>query len=173
MDDNEYITFVNKTYNKTCSRRAVLPYLVGIHVEKPSNILDFGAGKDALGTLYLRNLGYNVTAYDIGKNFVEGLHDANALGKYDYRVMMASNVINVQPTEEDVRNIFTIAKSHARILFFNYPSKPRKAGLTMKRIVEIAKDYFDYVEPMGIAGSKAGQCRKCGLICKTNISEVK
>jgi hypothetical protein len=61
-------------------------------------ILDFGAGKDAFGTKYLRDLGYtHVTAYEIGNNFVEGVHNANALHN-KYSVVFANNVLNVQPS---------------------------------------------------------------------------
>jgi hypothetical protein len=173
MDIEEYIKFVNRTYNKTCSHRAVLPYLVGIHVDKPCDILDFGAGKDALGTLYLRNLGYKVTAFDIGENFVEGLHDPDAIKPgHEYRVVMASNVVNVQPAKEDVVELFALAARLAPIFFFNYPDKPRKSGLKMKEIVEIAKRFYESVEPMGISGSKAGYCRVCCKLRKTD-SEVK
>ena len=170
MGDEEYVKFVNKTYNKTCSRRAVLPHLVSIHVDKPSNIVDFGAGKDAIGTLYLRNLGYTVTAYDIGKNFVEGLHDPDAFrGEKHYSVMMASNVINVQPDDMDIQETFLTALYYSDIFFFNYPSKPRKAGLSRKKIVETARKFFDYVEPLGISGSSAGKSWKCGMLCKPSL----
>lgn len=114
--------------NKDGSIRAIVPRYVADNVNKHESILDFGAGKGAVHTKWLRKEGFNVTAYDFGENCIEGLHDKNALQKR-YDVIMASNVLNVCSSEhmlyETLKQISYSLKTGG-ILICNFPASPRK-----------------------------------------------
>ena len=117
--------------NKDGSIRAIVPRYVAEHINKEDSVLDFGAGKGAVHTKWLREEGFNVTAYDFGDNIVEGLHDKNALQK-QYKVIMCSNVLNVQSS---MQMMFTTLKQIYDSLEYggkfvcNYPASPRKMEL--------------------------------------------
>lgn len=83
--------------NKDGSIRAIVPRYVAEHVDKDDSILDFGAGKGAVHTKWLREVGFNVTAYDFGENCIEGLHDKDALKKW-YDVVMAPRYLDLYIT---------------------------------------------------------------------------
>ena len=147
--DDEYIKRVNKTYSKTFSQRQILPNYISIVFEnmKWLKILDYGAGKDAFGTIMLREKGFDVTAYDIGKNYVEGLHDSQALTK-KYGLIFASNVINIQSSHEDIINILQEVNLCMKNkldygyseFYFNIPLKPRKYNFD--NIIELSDQVF-------------------------------
>lgn len=114
--------------NKDGSIRAIVPRYVSEHINKEDSLLDFGAGKSAVHTKWLREKGFNVTAYDFGDNCIEGLHDKNALQK-QYKVIMASNVLNVCSSEHMlITTLMQIGNSLAEggIFICNYPASPRK-----------------------------------------------
>jgi hypothetical protein len=114
--------------NKDGSIRAIVPRYVAEHINKEDTVLDFGAGKGAVHTKWLREEGFNVTAYDFGDNIVEGLHDKNALQK-QYKVIMASNVLNVCSTEHMLmETLIQISNSlvEGGMFICNYPASPRK-----------------------------------------------
>jgi 16S rRNA A1518/A1519 N6-dimethyltransferase RsmA/KsgA/DIM1 with predicted DNA glycosylase/AP lyase activity len=104
MFTKEYLQKVNRAYSIMCSRKQSLPKIVESVAKKTDTILDFGAGKDAFGTKYLREKGFDVTAYEIGKNAVEGLHDPKATHRR-YDVVFASSVLNIQPEISDICNV--------------------------------------------------------------------
>jgi hypothetical protein len=122
--------------NKDGSIRAVVPKWVSSFVSKKVSILDFGAGKDAVHTKWLREQGFNVTAYDFGSNCIEGLHDKNALSK-TYKIVMASNVINVSSSYDmlikTLRQMYNSLESGGTLIM-NYPASPRKMNLTAKEL---------------------------------------
>ena len=117
--------------NKDGSVRAIVPRYVSEHINKEESILDFGAGKGALHTQWLKELGFNATAYDFGDNIIEGLHDKDALKK-QYKVIMASNVLNVQSSMQmmftTLRQIYDSLEYGGKFIC-NYPSSPRKMEL--------------------------------------------
>lgn len=131
--------------NKDGSVRAIVPRYVAEHINKKDTILDFGAGRDAVHTKWLREKGFNVTAYDFGMNCVEGLHDKDAL-KRKYKVIMASNVLNVSSslgmlitTLKQIRDGLEIGG----VFICNYPASPRKMPLLKsKDIQDIIKSIF-------------------------------
>lgn len=63
-------------------------------------ILDYGAGKYCRHVIELRNLGLDVTAYDIANNVTE-LHDVNALDR-QYDLVYANCVLNILDLETDI-----------------------------------------------------------------------
>ena len=117
--------------NKDGSVRAIVPRYVAEYINKEDSILDFGAGRDAVHTQWLREEGFNITAYDFGDNCIEGLHDRNALNK-QYKVIMASNVLNVQSSMtmmfRTLNQIYNSLECGGKFVC-NYPSSPRKMPL--------------------------------------------
>lgn len=130
--------------NKDGSIRAIVPRYVFNNVEKYKSILDFGAGKGAMHTKWLREQGFNVTAYDFGENCIEGLHDKNAL-KNKYDVVMASNVLNVCSSqnmlEETLRQISHSLKCGG-VFVCNYPASPRKLDWRVEDIACMIRSYI-------------------------------
>jgi len=104
MFTEDYIKKVNRAYSIMCSRTQTLPKIVESIAKKTDKILDYGAGKDAFGTKYLREKGFNVTAHEIGANRVDGVHDPKALNtRYD--IVFASSVLNIQPEYTNILDI--------------------------------------------------------------------
>ena len=130
--------------NKDGSIRAVVPKYVAEHIRKEDKILDFGAGKGASHTKWLREEGFNVTAYDFGDNIVEGLHDRDALSK-QYKVIMASNVLNVQSSimmlMETLKQIYNSLEPGGEFIC-NYPASPRKTDLNAEDVRTILTNIF-------------------------------
>lgn len=130
--------------NKDGSIRAIVPRYVAEHVSKEDSILDFGAGKGAVHTKWLKEQGFNATAYDFGDNLIEGLHDKDALSK-QYKMIMASNVLNVQSSMsmllETLRQIDNSLEPGGEFIC-NYPASPRKMLLTANDLGEILQSIF-------------------------------
>ena len=130
--------------NKDGSIRAIVPKYVFEHIDKNDSILDFGAGKDAVHTKWLRDEGFNIVAYDFGDNCIKGLHDKDALQK-QYKVIMASNVLNVSSSMkmlmETLRQIYNSLEFGGQFIC-NYPTSPRKLELTAKDLKEIIQSMF-------------------------------
>ena len=130
--------------NKDGSIRAIVPKYVAEHANKEDSILDFGAGRGAVHTQWLREEGFNVTAYDFGDNVVEGLHDKNALNK-QYKVIMASNVLNVSSSLEMLFETLQQIDNSLELggeFICNYPASPRKMVLTANDLKEILQSIF-------------------------------
>lgn len=138
--------------NKDGSIRAIVPKYVSEHISKEESILDFGAGKNAVHTQWLRKNGFNVTAYDFGDNLIDGLHDKKALNK-KYAVIMASNVLNVQSSlcmlHETLNQIYSSLEPGGELIC-NYPASPRKMMISTKELADIIHSVFGtYVEKIG------------------------
>lgn len=121
--------------------KAIVPKIVRQYANKDKDvILDFGAGKAASHTLSLRDEGYNVTAYDFSQS---EHHDPTAL-KRKYTMVFASNVLNVQGSEDMLMNdtlipISRVLKTGGRFIG-NLPSSPLKGlynGLTYKEAINL------------------------------------
>ena len=153
MFTNEEIRVANATSrtngasarNKDGSVRAVVPRYVSSFVSKNATILDFGAGKDAIHTKWLREQGFNVTAYDFGDKCIDGVHDKNALDK-QYKVIMASNVINVSSSYDmllkTLKQMYD-SLEYGGTLIMNYPASPRKMNLTAGELEYIIENMFN------------------------------
>lgn len=148
---DEYVKVANSTsrsagmsaIDKGGNIRSVTAKYIMDNINKDASILDFGAGKSAIQAQALKEKGFtNVTAYDFGSNTREGLHDPDALSR-TYDVVFASNVINVSSDEEMIRDTLEDMWGAVRsggILVFNYPSRPRKAGLSTRELHDIVVD---------------------------------
>ena len=127
--------------------RAIVPNFIVKNIEEyqGKTILDFGAGKDAIHTKWLRERGLNVIAYDFGDNCIEGIHDKNALNKR-YDIIFASNVLNVQSSEEmmdaTLCQIYKALKKGGKFIF-NYPKTPRKLDMPEWELITLVRETFD------------------------------
>lgn len=130
-----------KTYRKTFISKALIPKLAReILTESDrlwsSSILDFGCGKDML----------TPNKWRAEKIFCDGCdlsipNTKPRLATYD--VIMVSNVLNVQETneqlEETINQILSFCHDGTQI-FWNYPTQPRKLGLGILQVQEILFD---------------------------------
>lgn len=153
--------------NKDGSIRAIVPKWVNSFVSKNVSILDFGAGKDAVHTKWLKEQGFNVTAYDFGDNCIEGIHDKDALSK-TYKIVMASNVVNVSSSYDmlvgTLRQMYDSLESGGTLIM-NYPASPRKMDLTAKELEQIIENTLgcDVVRAGGSASAPLWTIKKLYL----------
>lgn len=154
--------------NKTCrtnaaiGRGAIVPRVVNeFFATRKTTILDFGAGEHAIHAEWLREQGLDVTAHEFGFN-VTDVHDPKALARR-YDVVFASNVLNVQATEDMMRRtVAQAAQATGRVFVANYPETPRKAGLSSAQVVAVLESYFRAVElhPVSKARSPVFVCKR-------------
>lgn len=132
-------------FNPNGEIRAIVPKYILQNVDKCKSILDFGSGKQAIYTQWLRKEGFNVTAYDFGNNIIEGLHDKDALDK-QYKVIMCSNVLNVQSSlgmlMETLNQLYNSLEKGG-VLVCNYPASPRKISLAARDMLTIIQSVFN------------------------------
>lgn len=147
-----YVDNVNRTYSKSFSKKQVLPKII-IEMAKSSkmspyiSVLDYGSGKDAYGTQILKEYFADVTSYDIGSNFNTVWHDADALNRL-YDIIMMSNVINIQPSVENIKDVLYEGKdclSSNGHLYCNLPKHPRKCEITNGQMLNVMNEVFDSV----------------------------
>ena len=140
---------------KALTPRMVLQYIKDTG-NKNVRMLDFGSGKDAKHTYALRDMGLDVTAHDFSSNINDEHHDPNALDRV-YDIVFASNVLNVQGSENMMRRtVEDILKSMTNdsVFIANFPSSPRYGFETAKEAKGILEDYFDIVVIHGSDGGR-------------------
>ena len=152
--------------NKDGSIRAIVPRYVAEHINKEDSVLDFGAGKGAVHTKWLREGGFDVTAYDFGENCIEGLHDRNALQK-QYDVVMASNVLNVCSSQHMLETTLSQISNSLEVggvFICNYPASPRKLDWTADDVACMIRSYIgrDMERVGGTASAPLWAIRKEG-----------
>jgi len=125
-----------KTYRKNFTPKArVYRYALDHVITKhEDDVLDFGCGKDNYWSNRLSPQEYSIDGYDlsIGEYMIEK----------KYSVILVSNVLNVQETEDQLEDtldsIMRFAQS-GTIIVWNYPSGPRKMSLDMDALHEYVK----------------------------------
>lgn len=126
-------------YSGAVGDNTVIPRLLPHFIDRRMRVLDYGAGKKAIHTKKLRAKGYNVIPYDIGEN----RHNNDALNnKYD--CVFLSNVINIQESKHDIRQILKqvklLLKKPNGFLLLNYPSDPRRLNIGIEEIKVILRN---------------------------------
>lgn len=162
---HEEIEIANKTSRNSgaIGKKAIVPKYVLENVEKTLKVLDFGAGKTAAHTQMLRDEGFeDVTAFEFGSNLSPEYHDKNALKK-KYDVIFASNVLNVQSSEEmldiTLDSIYNSLKRKGTFIC-NLPMSPRKFDeLDSDFLLGKLDDKFSKVERVG--GTTSAPLYKC------------
>lgn len=106
-------------------------------------ILDWGCGKGAKAAVELKGEGFKVLAYDIGKNRDTIPIHMKAGNSDEFRLVILSNVLNVQPTAEQVEEVLNLA--WARVvrggyLILNYPIAPRHNPVCHNKVVDLIQE---------------------------------
>ena len=140
--------------------KALTPRMVLQYIKDTGNnnikILDFGSGKDAKHTYALRDMGLDVTAHDFSDNINDSHHDPNAL-KRKYDIVFASNVLNVQGSEQMMRRTIEDVlrtMSNDSVFIANFPSSPRYGFETAKEAKDILENFFNVVVIHGSDGGR-------------------
>lgn len=143
--------------------KAVTPKYVSKTSSRGESILDYGAGPKAIHSKALRRKGFrNVTSYDFGDNFIDGVHDKSALDK-KYSTVFASNVLNVQSSREMMAETIEElrkAVSPSGRLVANYPANPRKSDIEADEVKVMLEKKFKTVEIVdGTNSAPVFECR--------------
>lgn len=127
--------------------------------------LDYGAGPEAIHTQHLLSLGFDCRAWDIGENFNPKIHKHDALF-YCYDVVMASNVLNVQPDKKHflkvLKELHMCVRKTGRVIL-NYPKEPRKMPqITERELRSLLGQWFEEVsaKPIGNSHTPVWVCTK-------------
>lgn len=143
------ISIANKTlrsagssvFDKDGNVRSVVSRFVFENFCSDDKICDYGAGRNAIQTMWLRANGFqHVDPHDFGEN-----RPADERFGRNYDVIFASNVINVADSAAMIEWDFRDMKSHAKngaTIVWNYPTTPRKANLNFVDVVFIACHIF-------------------------------
>jgi hypothetical protein len=125
-----------KTYRKNFTPKARVYHYALDHVitKHEDDVLDFGCGKDNYWSNRLSAQEYSIDGYDLSI-------DEYMIEK-KYSVILVSNVLNIQETEDQLEDtldsIMRFAQS-GTIIVWNYPSGPRKMSLDMDALHEYVK----------------------------------
>jgi len=125
-----------KTYRKNFTPKARVYHYALDHVitKNEDDVLDFGCGKDNYWSNRLSQQEYSIDGYD--------LSISEYMIEKKYSVILVSNVLNVQETEDQLEDtldsIMRFAQS-GTIIVWNYPSGPRKMSLDMDALHEYVK----------------------------------
>lgn len=124
-------------------KNAIIPRIIPVllkDVKNPFDILDFGCGKDMIHVLELQKQGFCVSGYDIN------LPGTERHLKRQWDIIYLSNVINVQPTKEELDDVFDLVWKCLHpvmgIAIANYPNKPRYLGWSVKEMEKYLRTRF-------------------------------
>ena len=136
--------------------KALVPKQVSGEIARGDTVLNYGSGRvNKEGRIphsdIVEEAGGLVINYDFPENIREGVHDPIALGR-QYDVVMASNVLNVQSSENMLRRTIseinkTVKKDGKAIV--NYPLAPRKSDVSTDHLQGVLREYFSGVEVVG------------------------
>lgn len=130
---------------------AVVPKYIGYTALWTESILDFGSGPRAIHTRRMREMGYNVEAYDFGANYRKDEVFGDLSKHYD--IVFASNVLNVQSDEEMMRKTLRLMLvPNPKRIVFNYPKDPRHSTLSADDVRRIVRELYG-VEPKWVGGA--------------------
>jgi len=167
MYDQKDIETANKTSRNSSAigAKAITPKFVMQYLKTckkaDTTILDFGAGKAAAHAQTLLKQGWKCTAYEFGDNTNPDLHDKKALAR-KYNIVYASNVLNTQSNItmalETIEQVLNVVKKNG-IFVCNYPLSPRKADITVEKMVSLLSKHFKTITRVG--GTKTAPLWKC------------
>ena len=165
--NKEQIKIMNKTARSKglVGKNAVLPRYIMKYFkwDEWGTILDFGAGSNIIHTKMLReakNCAYQVEAYDIGDNFIKGVH--TEIENQEYDIIFASNVMNILPSIKIMRE--TIGFIHNLLeadgcALFNFPKSPRKLNISDCDFKDLLYGSFETVKIVKYNTTKIFVCR--------------
>jgi hypothetical protein len=163
------IQIVNKTarHSGAVGQNALIPKIItGRYPYLGYKMLDFGSGPRCVQTFNLKELGYDVTPYDIGGNVRDGIHlveTEDDKGKYD--LIFASNVLNVLPSEEawveTLSKIDWFLGGDNAFAIMNFPKSPRKySEMDEDKALKLLCKYFAQVMVENHSGTRVYYCYK-------------
>lgn len=124
MTYEEEMNATARNWNRTNVTTRYILKNIGRH----ASIVDFGAGKFQSQTRILRNNGHTVYPYDIGGTG----RKVNRSFYNSPTILMASNVLNVQPNMDRLyETLKTMDSFSPKMILANYPAQPRKLDLTL------------------------------------------
>jgi hypothetical protein len=111
-------------------------------------VLDYGCGKEMVHVPYLKEIFGE--AYVFACDFsLPGTRELCLQGKYD--IIIASNVVNVIPSGDGVQRVMAeivASLNDDGYALINYPTSPRKAGLSIVEMENLMVGQFGSVELM-------------------------
>jgi hypothetical protein len=165
------IRLVNKTARSAgaVGKNALIPKIItGRYPYLGYKMLDFGSGPRCVQTMNLKELGYDVTPYEIGDNSHPEIHlQATEEDKGKYDLIFASNVLNVLPTveawEETLEKIAWFLGGKYAFAILNFPQSPRKCAEVDKDVAfKLICKYFAAVMVENHNGTRVFYCYKNG-----------
>ena len=106
-------------------------------LREDDTILDYGCGRHCSLLKRLRAQNYHADGWDLCFDLYVPWEQNN---KRSYDVVIASNVLNVQPdTRRAVEVLEELGRLAGRLIIFNYPNSPRKWKCAAKMVRVIAK----------------------------------
>ena len=143
------ITKANRSVRSSgaVGKNSVIPKLVGQMFPKSFKMLDYGSGPARIHQVSLELAGFDVDAFDFGKNWREGMQ--YEVFPYRYDLIYASNVMNTWSTPlmvaESLEEIKNGLKDNG-IFLANFPKSPRYSkDYTDEDIETILNSYFSEV----------------------------
>jgi hypothetical protein len=130
--------------------RAITPRYVQSVATPEHQILDYGAGSEAVHAASLRDQGLDVTAHEFGQNRNER-HDPQALER-QYHIVYASNVLNTQSSPQMMERTLDQIRASVRqggAFIGNYPVSPRKSGMSAEDVQTMLQSRFKTVKRVG------------------------
>jgi hypothetical protein len=179
------IDSVSRTGNKvgaTSNNSVFTRYLLCSNFPSDTKVLDFGAGKDSRQAQKISTKYSNVVAHDfhevISDSGVDSLFDINALDKDNgYDVVIASNVLNVQPScemlEKTLDDLYCVM-GEGKKLVVNVPRAPIKVNCSgeLKTHAELVEIVRESMENRFGEGSVKEVSKVCGKNTSTTLFEV-
>lgn len=142
------INKMNSTARSTgaVGSNAIIVRIIKSLIDKDKKILDYGSGPNLVQTMQLIEYGFDVKSWEIGKNLTNSNYFIQNLKENSFDVVFASNVLNVQENENDIRfvinEVFDITKD---VAIFNFPKKPNYSNMSTEKIFHILKSNFEHV----------------------------
>ena len=130
-------------------KNALVPKYVYQYGNRNCNILDYGCGYHGLHVKTLYDAGYNVFGYDFEASPTIAHRRVYNPEIYNWDIVYASNVLNVQPSIEHLANTIrelSILSEHRGyfypLVIVNYPKSPRKCRCSVKALENLFLLYF-------------------------------
>ena len=163
----EQIIIMNRTarYKGAVGLKALVPGVIDTMIyNTPSwlrlNILDYGAGREAIHCNKLKDTWKNkiaIEAWDIGDNYMGSEFHTEQFLYNHYDIVYASNVFNIQPSVDGIQQVFLECMRALRPdgkFVFNYPTN-RHSSITKNQLHGIGFHYFYKVDKMSHHGQKS------------------
>lgn len=131
-----------------------------LKINPHAEVLDFGAGKTPLLSIYFKKLGYNIDSHELPQNRSD-MHDDVKNKKYD--LVLASGVLNIQKSIKNLKKtILEIDRFMKRdgSLLATVPDSPSENNFPFKKIKKHLSKFFDKMICIRVKGGMLLQAFK-------------